>query len=69
MFQQCAQGNLAEVRQQISQLTLKKSSGRAKVTPVKSPTEDEQDSDDENDEAVCPSVFIINRIAVRSITL
>ncbi|KAF5898116.1 pre-rRNA-processing protein TSR2, partial [Clarias magur] len=50
MFQECKQGNLAEVRQQISQLAVKKASGRAKVTPVKSPTEDAEDSDEENDE-------------------
>lgn len=58
MFQQCVQGNLAEVRQQISQLTLKKSSERAKVTFVKSPTDHAQESDDENDEEVCPSVCL-----------
>lgn len=50
MFQQCKQGKLAEVRQQISQLALKKASGRAKVTPIKSPTED---GDDDGDEEVC----------------
>ncbi|KAB5567189.1 hypothetical protein PHYPO_G00229930 [Pangasianodon hypophthalmus] len=50
MFQQCKQGKLAEVRQQISQLALKKASGRAKVTPIKSPTEDAEDSNDDNDE-------------------
>lgn len=57
MFQQCKQGKLAEVRQQISQLVLKKASGRAKATPIKSPTEDAEDSDDDHDEEVCPKVF------------
>ncbi|XP_017322991.1 pre-rRNA-processing protein TSR2 homolog [Ictalurus punctatus] len=53
MFQQCKQGKLAEVRQHISQLALKKASGRAKVTPVKSPTEDaDDDGDRDNDESM-----------------
>ncbi|KAK3565960.1 hypothetical protein QTP86_023368, partial [Hemibagrus guttatus] len=50
LFQQCKQGKLAEVRQQMSQLALKKASGRAKVTPVKSPTEDAEGSNNDDDE-------------------
>ncbi|XP_062855289.1 pre-rRNA-processing protein TSR2 homolog [Trichomycterus rosablanca] len=47
MFQQCQQGQLAKVKEHISQLTQKKAAGRAKVTPVKAPTEDEEDSEDD----------------------
>ncbi|KAG7332706.1 hypothetical protein KOW79_004540 [Hemibagrus wyckioides] len=50
MFQQCKQGKLSEVKQQISHLAQKKASGRAKVTPVKSPTEDAGGSDEDDGE-------------------
>ena len=53
MFRQCHQGKLAEVREHIHQLELKKAAGRAKVTPVKAPTEEEDESED--DEEVCPA--------------
>lgn len=43
MFQKCQKGQLAEVKEHISQLSQKKVSGRAKVTPMKAPTEDEKD--------------------------
>ncbi|GAA6088902.1 pre-rRNA-processing protein TSR2 homolog [Tachysurus ichikawai] len=52
MFQQCKQGKLTEVRQQISQLTLEKSRGRAKATSVKTPTEEAEGSDDDDEECM-----------------
>ncbi|XP_051509509.1 pre-rRNA-processing protein TSR2 homolog [Myxocyprinus asiaticus] len=42
MYQQCQQGKLTEVRDQVSELALKKIAGRAKVTPA--------DDDDEKRE-------------------
>lgn len=46
MFQKCQQDRLTEVREQIKQLIQKKSAGRAKATPAKTP-EDEDESEDE----------------------
>ncbi|XP_046727135.1 pre-rRNA-processing protein TSR2 homolog isoform X2 [Silurus meridionalis] len=53
MFQQCKQGNLAEVKQQISTLLQKKTSGRAKATPMKPPTEENSDDDDDEESMEC----------------
>ncbi|XP_072537486.1 pre-rRNA-processing protein TSR2 homolog [Salminus brasiliensis] len=53
MFQQCQQGKLAEVREHINQLEKKRAAGRAKVTPVKSPTEEEDDSEDDEESMEC----------------
>lgn len=64
MFQQCQQGKLAEVREHISQLEKKKSTGRAKVAPVKTSTEDEDDSEDDE---VCPADFFNRLILVNRI--
>ncbi|XP_043101922.1 pre-rRNA-processing protein TSR2 homolog [Puntigrus tetrazona] len=48
MFQQCQQDRLTEVKEQIKQLIRKKSAGRAKATPAKTPAaEDDEDSEDE----------------------
>ncbi|XP_073765218.1 pre-rRNA-processing protein TSR2 homolog isoform X1 [Danio rerio] len=48
MFQQCEQGRLAEVREQILKLKQKKtSSGRAKATPAQTPQDDDDDDDEE----------------------
>ncbi|XP_051525173.1 pre-rRNA-processing protein TSR2 homolog [Myxocyprinus asiaticus] len=47
MYQQCQQGELAEVREQISLLAQKKSAGRAKVTPA-----DDDEEESENEEAM-----------------
>ncbi|KAF4072560.1 hypothetical protein AMELA_G00264550 [Ameiurus melas] len=52
MFQQCKQGKLAEVRQHIDKLALKKASGRAKVTPIKSTEDADDDGDCDNDESM-----------------
>ncbi|KAK7145599.1 hypothetical protein R3I93_013362 [Phoxinus phoxinus] len=51
MFQQCQQGKLTDVREQINQLILKKSAGRAKATPAKTPDDDE-DKECEDEEAM-----------------
>ncbi|KAG9270065.1 pre-rRNA-processing protein TSR2 homolog [Astyanax mexicanus] len=53
MFQQCQQGKVAEVREHISQLEAKKAAGRAKVTPVKTPTEEDEDSEDDEESMEC----------------
>ncbi|KAL7884625.1 hypothetical protein AOLI_G00073950 [Acnodon oligacanthus] len=53
MFQQCQQGKLAEVREHIHQLELKRAAGRAKVTPVKAPTEEEEESGDDEESMEC----------------
>lgn len=45
MFQQCQQDRLTEVREQIKQLIQKKSAGRAKVTPAKTPAADDEDEE------------------------
>ncbi|KAK1801080.1 hypothetical protein P4O66_022795 [Electrophorus voltai] len=50
MFQQCQQGRLAEVREYISQLALKNTAGRAKVTPMKTPTGEEEEEESEDEE-------------------
>ncbi|KAL0187167.1 hypothetical protein M9458_018837, partial [Cirrhinus mrigala] len=50
MFQQCQQDRLKEVREQINQLIQKKSAGRAKVTPAKTPAADDDDDDESEDE-------------------
>lgn len=47
MFQQCQQGKLTEVREQINQLNEKKSTGRAKATPAKTPDDDDECEDEE----------------------
>ncbi|XP_048065227.1 pre-rRNA-processing protein TSR2 homolog [Megalobrama amblycephala] len=47
MFQQCQQGKLTEVREQINQLNEKKSAGRAKATPAKTPDDDDECEDEE----------------------
>lgn len=48
MFQQCEQGRLSEVREQILQLNKKKtSSGRAKATPAQTPQDDDEEDDEE----------------------
>lgn len=47
MFQQCQQGKLTEVREQINQLVEKKSAGRAKATPAKTPDDDDDECEDE----------------------
>ncbi|XP_058641064.1 pre-rRNA-processing protein TSR2 homolog [Onychostoma macrolepis] len=52
MFQQCQQDRLTEVREQIKQLIQKKSAGRAKATPAKTPAaaaaaDDDDESEDE----------------------
>ncbi|XP_016323795.1 pre-rRNA-processing protein TSR2 homolog isoform X2 [Sinocyclocheilus anshuiensis] len=53
MFQQCQQDRLTEVREQIKQLIQKKSAGRAKATPAKTPAAAADDDDDESqDEAM-----------------
>ncbi|KAI5610504.1 pre-rRNA-processing protein TSR2-like [Silurus asotus] len=53
MFQQCKQGNLAEVKQQIRTLVQKKTSGRAKATPMKPPTEENSEDDDNEESMEC----------------
>ncbi|CAM4718649.1 hypothetical protein PO909_018733 [Leuciscus waleckii] len=50
MFQQCQQGKLTDVREQINQLILKKSAGRAKATPAKTPDDDDDHDDECEDE-------------------
>ncbi|XP_073674695.1 pre-rRNA-processing protein TSR2 homolog [Garra rufa] len=50
MFQQCQQDRLKEVREQINQLIQKKSAGRAKVTPAKTPAAADDDDDEGEDE-------------------
>ncbi len=50
MFQQCQQDRLTEVREQIKQLIQKKSAGRAKVTPAKTPAADDDDDESEDEE-------------------
>ncbi|XP_039508179.1 pre-rRNA-processing protein TSR2 homolog [Pimephales promelas] len=52
MFQQCQQGKLTDVREQINQLILKKSAGRAKATPAKTPDDDDDDDECEDEEAM-----------------
>ncbi|KAJ8393498.1 hypothetical protein AAFF_G00059710 [Aldrovandia affinis] len=49
LFTQCQQGKLSEVRGQISQLSQKKVTGRAKATPVKAPAEEEEESEEEEE--------------------
>ncbi|KAI4872271.1 hypothetical protein NFI96_027700, partial [Prochilodus magdalenae] len=53
MFQQCQQGKVAEVREHINQLEQKRAAGRAKVTPVKTPTEEEEESEDDEESMEC----------------
>lgn len=55
MFQLCEQGKLTEVRDQVCQLSQKKSAGRAKATLVKTPADDDDESDDEE---VCILILI-----------
>ncbi|XP_026125258.1 pre-rRNA-processing protein TSR2 homolog [Carassius auratus] len=50
MFRQCQQDKLTEVREQIKQLIQKKSAGRAKATPAKTPAAAADDDDDESEE-------------------
>lgn len=55
MFRQCQQDKLTEVREQIKQLIQKKSAGRAKATPAKTPAaaaDDDDDDESEEDEAM-----------------
>ncbi|KTG46642.1 hypothetical protein cypCar_00009529 [Cyprinus carpio] len=52
MFQQCQQDRLTEVREQIKQLIQKKSAGRAKATPAKTPAADDDDDESEDEEAM-----------------
>ncbi|KAI1892993.1 hypothetical protein AGOR_G00139220 [Albula goreensis] len=51
LFNQCQQGKLSEVKGQISQLSQKKVSGRAKATQMQTPAdqEDEDESEEEED--------------------
>lgn len=53
MFKQCQQGKLDELKDQISQLTKRKSTGRVKATAVKSPEEEEDDESDYDAPEVC----------------
>lgn len=53
MFKQCQQGKLEELKDQISQLTKRKSTGRVKATAVKSPEEEEDDEGDDDVPEVC----------------
>lgn len=50
MFQQCQQDRLTEVREQIKQLIQKKSAGRAKATPAKTPAAADDDDESEDEE-------------------
>jgi len=60
MFQQCQQGKLTDVREQINQLILKKSAGRAKATPAKTPDDDDDDEECEDEEVQCVFLYTVS---------